>query len=69
MLRMIQEAEVRREFDHTYLLVPAKLSQTEDYPFLMITQNNIAGVLPCRLRYLEDNPYYGYDISSKRPLV
>lgn len=50
MLRMIQGAVVRREFDHTYLLVPAKLSQTEDYPFLMITQNNIAGVLPCRLR-------------------
>lgn len=68
MLRMIQGAVVRREFDHTYLLVPAKLSQTEDYPFLMITQNNIAGVLPCRLRYLEDSPYYGYDISSKRPL-
>ena len=64
MLRMIQGAVVRREFDHTYLLVPAKLSQTEDYPFLMITQNNIAGVLPCRLRYLEDSPYYGYDIST-----
>ena len=68
MLRMVQQAVVRREFDHTYLLIPTKLSQTESYPFLMITQNNIAGVLSCRLRYLEDISYYGYDISSKRPL-
>lgn len=68
MQEIIQRAIIRREFDHTYLLIPADLSQMESYPFFMITQNNITGVLQCKLRYLEDIPYYGYDLSSKRSL-
>lgn len=69
MQQILQEAVVRREFDHSYLLIKAEMSQMESYPFLMITQNNISGLLACRLRYMEDVPYYSYDISSKRPLT
>ena len=69
MQHILQEAVVRREFDHSYLLIKAEISQIESYPFLMITQNNITGLLACRLRYMEDIPYYSYDISSKKPLT
>ena len=69
MQQILQEAVVRREFDHSYLLIKVEMSQMESYPFLMITQNNINGLLACRLRYMEDEPYYSYDISSKRPLT
>ncbi len=69
MKQSIQEAVVRREFDHSYLLIKAEISQIESYPFLMITQNNITGLLTCRLRYMEDIAYYSYDITSKKPLV
>lgn len=69
MRQILQEAVVRKEFDHSYLLIKAEISQIESYPFLMITQNNITGLLSCRIRYMEDMPYYSYDISSKKPLM
>ena len=61
-----EEVIIKREFDHSYLLIRMESAQTESYPFLMITQNDIPGLLTCRLRYIEDIPYYSYDISSKR---
>lgn len=64
-----EDVIIKREFDHSYLLIRMESAQTESYPFLMITQNDIPGLLTCRLRYIEDIPYYSYDISSKRPLT
>lgn len=59
---------IKKEFDRSYLLIKAEPLQMEGYPFMMITQNNIRGLLPCRVRYMEDVPYYSYDISSKRTM-
>lgn len=69
MRQELQEAIVRREFDHSYLLIQMKSLQTEAYPFLMITKNDIPGFLNCRIRYIDEIPYYSYDISAKKPLT
>lgn len=65
---MVQETIIKNEFDHSYLFVKVESLKMDSYPFLMITQNNIPGLLNCRLRYIEDVAYYSYEISSKRSL-
>ena len=69
MRQELQEAIIRREFDHSFLFIKMKSLQTEAYPFMMITKNDIPGLLNCRIRYIEEVPYYSYDISSKKPLT
>lgn len=68
MGQAIEEAVVKREFDHSYLLIRADEVQMDSYSFFMITQNDIFGLLSCRIRYMEDIPYFSYDISSKKSL-
>lgn len=65
----IQNAMIKREFDHSYLMIRADAAELESYPFIMISRNTIKGLLTCRIRYIEEIPYYNYDISSKKPLV
>ena len=65
----IKDAGIKNEFDHSYLLFLAEEEKQEEYSFQMLVQNEIPGLLNCRLRYIEDDPYYSYEISSKRSLL
>ena len=66
-----QEGEVfvKKEFDRSYLLFPMKQSMQEEYSYQMITQNQIPGVVGCSIHYVEEHPYYGYEISMKKSLL
>lgn len=65
----IKDAGIRNEFDRSYLLFTMEEGEREEYSFQMLLQNEISGLLNCRLRYIEDDPYYSYEISSKRSLL
>jgi len=64
----MEEIIIKKEFDHSYLLFPMIESGREEYSYQMLIQNNIPGLVNCQIRYIEDNPYYSYEISMKRSL-
>ncbi len=57
----------RNEFDKSYLLVK-KVIPENSYIFNMLTQNNIPGILECKIRYVDDNAYFAYDVTGKKSL-
>ncbi len=65
----MQEIMIKSEFDHSYLLIQIEPVWMDEYPFFMITQNRIEGLLNCKLRYIEDVSYCSYEISSKHSLT
>ena len=40
----------------------------ESYETRVILANNIAGILPCRLSYINEDTYFSYDITSRQSL-
>ncbi len=64
----IRDAGIKNEFDHSYLLFLMEEDKREEYSFQMLLQNEIPGLLNCRLRYIEEDSYYSYEISSKKSL-
>lgn len=64
----MEEVMIKNEFDHSYIMIHAAKEVQQTYPFQMITQNTIPGFLSCKLRYIEEDAYYSYDITSKRSL-
>ena len=63
----MREVIVKNEFDKSYLLIEDSNIE-KNYIFQMIVRNKIPGLLECRTRYIEDNSYCSYDVSSKRSL-
>ena len=64
-----RDAGIKNEFDHSYLLFLMEEEKREEYSFQMLLQNEIPGLLSCRVRYIEEDSYYSYEISSKRSLL
>ena len=58
----------RNEFDKSYLLIRKEIPEN-NYIFNMITQNNIPGIPECKIRYLDDNAYFAYEVTGKKTLV
>lgn len=59
---------VKNEFDHSYLLFSMEENEREEYSYHMLSQNTIRGLLNCSIRYIQETPYFSYDISSKKSL-
>jgi len=57
----------RNEFDKSYLLME-KAFPEDNYILYMLTQNRIAGIPECRVRYLDDKTYLAYDVTDKSSL-
>ena len=55
----------RNEFDKSYLLVKKEIPEN-NYIFNMLTQNSIPGILECKIRYVDENVYFAYDITGKK---
>ena len=65
----IKDAGIRNEFDHSYLLFAMEEEKREEYLFQMLLQNEIPGLLECGIRYIEEDLFYSYEISSKKTLL
>lgn len=63
----MKEVIVKSEFDRSYLLVNNE-GLEEYYEYNMLINNKISGLLDCKPRYLEEQSYWAYDISSKKSL-
>lgn len=58
----------RNEFDKSYLLIQKEIPEN-NYIFNMLTKNNIPGIPECKIRYLDDNTFFAYDVTGKKTLV
>lgn len=63
----MKEVIVKREFDHSYLLIEEN-GFDSGYKWKMLIHNKIPGLLECKIRYIEDKSYCSYDITSKKSL-
>ena len=57
----------RNEFDKSYLLVKKDNSE-DNYIFNILIQNVVPGILECKIRYIDENIYFAYDITNKKTL-
>lgn len=64
----IENAIIKNEFDHSYMLLMTDRQIETSYPLRMITQNRIPGFLACKIRLEEENVYCSYDVTSKKSL-
>ena len=63
------DVSYQRDMNHNYLILKCdgELSE-ESYETRMIFANNIPGLLPCHIRYIDGRTYLGYDVTSRQSL-
>lgn len=62
------DAEYRREMNHNYLILKKEGSTSDFYVEKMICENEIPGLLPCRIRSVNEAANYYYDITRKQTM-
>lgn len=55
----------KNDLKKTYLILDGEEGEQEDYQIVMLRENNIDGLLKTDVRYMDNQPYYHYDISGK----
>ncbi|MDO4295179.1 MAG: DUF6382 domain-containing protein [bacterium] len=58
----------RREIQHNYLVIEPDNKADESYEIKMLTHNTIEGLLKFRVKRLDGEAQFFYDITSKQPL-
>ena len=61
--------EYKRDLSHNYLILTGEQKGQEDYRTRMMERNTVHGILPCSIRYVDNQIKYYYDISSRQPLA
>ena len=60
------EAEYRRDFSHSYLIVRQQDSHSyQNYSWKMLTENSIPGLVSCECRRIDEEVLFYYDVTSK----
>lgn len=57
---------IEKNLNKTYLVLEGAEGETEDYQTVMLRENEIPGILPTDISYLDNQMYYHYDISGKQ---
>lgn len=58
-----------KDLDHNYLIIITEMRKAAaDYQHRMLTQNRMKKLLPCKIRYVNEECHFYYDISSKQNL-
>ena len=65
---MEKETEYISDGNHNYLRINCGEERKNTYPYKMITENTIKGLLPCRMRVVNGNTYLYYEIQSRQTL-
>lgn len=65
---MEKEAEYISDGNHNYLRINCGEERKNTYPYKMITENTIKGLLSCRMRVVNGNTYLYYEIQSRQTL-
>lgn len=61
--------EYKRELDHNYLILEEqKEAVYEGYEIYMLEENQIPGLLKCRMQRLDQQQRFCYDVTSRQPL-
>ena len=62
------EADYKREMNHNYFILKKEGNIADYYTEKMICENEIPGLLPCRIRSINEEASYYYDISRKQSM-
>lgn len=58
-----------KDLNHNYLIIKTQIQEgIQDYQHRMITGNNIKKLLSCKIRYVDEECHFYYEISSKQSL-
>lgn len=58
-----------KDLNHNYLIIKEKIKQKEgNYQHKMITSNRMKHFLECKIRYVDEESHFYYEISSKQSL-
>ncbi len=68
VIKMERETEYISDGNHNYLRINCGEDRKDTYPYKMITENTIRGLLPCRVRVVNGITYLYYEIHSKQTL-
>ena len=60
---------IEKNLNKTYLVLEGAEGETEDYQTVMLKENEIPGILPTDIHYLDNQMYYHYDISGKQTFM
>lgn len=63
---MEKVAEYISDGSHNYLRINCGEERKDTYPYKMITENAIKGLLPCRIRVVNGSTYLYYEIQSRQ---
>lgn len=65
---MEKEMEYISDGNYNYLRINCGENRNNTYAFKMMTENEIKGLVPCRIRFMNGNTYLYYDIQSKQAI-
>lgn len=65
---MEKEVEYISDGNYNYLRINCGEERNDTYVLKMITENEIKGLIPCRLRFINGNTYLYYEIQSKQAI-
>lgn len=60
---------IEKDLNKTYLVLEGAEGEVEDYQTVMLRENEIPGVLPIDISYLDNQMYYHYNISGKQTFM
>ena len=65
---MEKEVEYISDGNYNYLRINCGEDRNSTYAFKMMTENEIKGLIPCRIRFINGNTYLYYEIQSKQAI-
>lgn len=65
---MEKEVEYISDGNYNYLRIDCGENRNDTYAFKMMTENEIKGLVPCRIRFINGNTYLYYEIQSKQAI-
>ena len=64
------KAEYRREMNHSYLMLKTDGElNMQGYEMKMLLHNQLAGLLPLSVRYIDGVPLFYYEVTSRQSLL
>ena len=64
------KAEYRREMNHSYLVLKTDGElNMQGYEMKMLLHNQLAGLLPLSVRYIDGVPLFYYEVTSRQSLL
>lgn len=65
----IENVKYYKNLDHNYLIIKDNIKEVQNYQHKMITKNQMKYFLTCKIRYVNQECHFYYEISSKQNIT